>query len=69
MEPIWTTREIVQNTLGQFTEISSNTAKYIFETQCKLNINDVEIIACKLKLFKNPIIDFINQEISAEREK
>jgi hypothetical protein len=33
---------------------------------CKLIINDVEIIACKLELFKNPIIDFINQEISAE---
>ncbi len=29
-------------------------------------INNVEIIVCKLELFKNPIIDFINQEISAE---
>jgi hypothetical protein len=34
----------------------------------KLINNGVEIIACKLELFKNPIIDFINQEISAERE-
>ncbi len=34
----------------------------------KLIINNVEIIACKLELFKNPITDFINQEISAERE-
>jgi hypothetical protein len=32
-----------------------------------LIINNVEIIARKLELFKNPIIDFINQEISAER--
>jgi hypothetical protein len=32
-------------------------------------INDVEIIAWKLELFKNPIIDFINQEISTERER
>jgi hypothetical protein len=30
---------------------------------------DVEIIACKLELFKNPIIDLINQEISEERER
>jgi hypothetical protein len=29
---------------------------------------NVEIIACKLELLKNPIIYFINQEISAERE-
>ncbi len=36
---------------------------------CKLIINNVEIIACKLKLFQTPIIDFINQEISAERER
>jgi hypothetical protein len=34
-----------------------------------LFINNVEIIACKLELLKNPIIDFINQEISAERER
>ena len=34
-------------------------------THCKLIINDVEVIACKLELFKNPIIDFIYQEISA----
>jgi hypothetical protein len=27
------------------------------------------MIACKLELFKSPIIDFINQEISAERER
>jgi hypothetical protein len=39
--------------------ISSNT----------LIINDVEIIACKLVLFKYPITDFINQKISAERER
>jgi hypothetical protein len=26
---------------------------------CILIINDVKIIACKLELFKNPIIDFI----------
>jgi hypothetical protein len=32
-------------------------------------INNVEIIAGKLELFKNPIIDIINQEISAERER
>jgi hypothetical protein len=38
-------------------------------THCKLIINNVEIIACKLELFKNPITDFINQEISAERER
>jgi hypothetical protein len=31
-------------------------------------MNNVDIIAFKLKLFKNPIIDFINQEIHAERE-
>jgi hypothetical protein len=41
----------------------------MFLTQCKLIINDIEIIACKLELYKNPIIDFINQEISAERER
>jgi hypothetical protein len=45
------------------------TANKFFETHCKLTINDVEIIACKLELFKNPVIDFINQEISAERER
>ena len=38
-------------------------------TPYKLIINDVEIIARQLELFKNPIIDFINQEISAERER
>jgi hypothetical protein len=38
-------------------------------THCKLSINNVEIIACQLELFKTPIIDFINQEISAERER
>ncbi len=38
-------------------------------TPCKLIINNVEIIACKLELFTIPIIDFINQEISAERER
>ncbi len=38
-------------------------------TQCKLIINNVEIIAIKLQLFKNQIIYFINQEISAERER
>jgi hypothetical protein len=27
------------------------------------------MIASKLEVFKNPIIDFINQEISAERER
>jgi hypothetical protein len=31
--------------------------------------NYVEIIACKLEWFKNPITYFIYQEISAEREK
>jgi hypothetical protein len=30
--------------------------------------NDVEIIACKLELFKNPIIDLLYQKFSAERE-
>jgi hypothetical protein len=29
----------------------------------------VKVIACKLELFKNPIIDFKNQEISTERER
>ncbi len=43
--------------------------KYIFLTQCKLIINGVEIIPCKLELFKDPIFDFTNQEISAERER
>ncbi len=38
-------------------------------TLCKLIINNVEIIACKLELFQNPIIYFINQDISAERER
>jgi hypothetical protein len=38
-------------------------------TQCKLIINNVEIIACKLELLKNPITDFINQEISAGRAR
>jgi hypothetical protein len=38
-------------------------------TQCKLIVNNIEIIACKLELFKNPIIDLINNEISAERER
>jgi hypothetical protein len=38
-------------------------------THCELIINNVEIIACKLELFKNPIIDFTNQEISAETER
>jgi hypothetical protein len=38
-------------------------------TQCKLILNNLEIIACKLQLFKNPVIDFIKQEISAERER
>jgi hypothetical protein len=32
-------------------------------------MNDIEIIACKFELFKDPIINFINQEISAERER
>jgi hypothetical protein len=50
-------------------KISSNTAKLIFLTQCKLIINNVEkIIAGKLELFKNPIIDYINQEIRAGGE-
>jgi hypothetical protein len=40
-----------------------------FRLNVNLFINDVEIIAWKLKLFKNPVIDFINQEISAERER
>jgi hypothetical protein len=38
-------------------------------TQCKLIIKGVEIIACELELLKKPIIDFINHEISAERER
>ncbi len=37
--------------------------------QCKLNINNAEIIACKLELLQKPIIDLIIQEISAERER
>ncbi len=40
-----------------------------FLNQCKLIVNNVEIIACKLELFKIPIIYFINEEISAERER
>jgi hypothetical protein len=32
-------------------------------------MNNIENIACNLELFKIPIIDFINQEISAERER
>jgi hypothetical protein len=32
-------------------------------------MNNVNIIECKLELFKHPKIDFINQEISAERER
>ncbi len=40
-----------------------------FWTPRKLIINDVEIIAYKLELFKNPIIYIINQEISAEGER
>ncbi len=35
----------------------------------KLIINKVEIIACQLELFINLIIDFINQEISVEKER
>jgi hypothetical protein len=31
-------------------------------TQCKLIINDAEIIACKLELLKNPIIYFISRD-------
>jgi hypothetical protein len=38
-------------------------------TPCKLIVNNVEIIACILEFFKNPKIDFINQEISADRER
>ncbi len=45
--------------------------RYIFlliqQNKFFILIVNVEIIACKLELFKNPIIDFINQEISAER--
>jgi hypothetical protein len=29
----------------------------------------MEIIACKFELIENPIIDFINQEISADWER
>jgi hypothetical protein len=32
-------------------------------------MNNVDIIAFELELFKNPIIYFINQEISAEKER
>jgi hypothetical protein len=40
-----------------------------FFSYSKINfVDSMYIIACKLELFKNPIIDFINQEISAERE-
>jgi hypothetical protein len=42
--------------------------KYV-RLDVKLIINNVESIGCKLELFKNPIIYFINQEISAERER
>jgi hypothetical protein len=49
-------------------EISSNTAKYIFLTPCKFIINNVEIIAFQVELFKNPQY-LMNQEISAERER
>ncbi len=47
--------------------------RYIFlliqQNKFFILIVNVEIIACKLELFKNPIIDFINQEISAKRER
>jgi hypothetical protein len=32
-------------------------------------INNIEIIACEFELLKNLIIDFINQEVSAESER
>ncbi len=38
-------------------------------SQCKLIINYVEIIACQLELFKNPIIDLINYKRSAYSRK
>jgi hypothetical protein len=38
-------------------------------TQCKLIINNLEIIECKLEWFITPIIDFINEDFSAERER
>ncbi len=40
-----------------------------FLAHCKLISNNAEIIACKVELFKNPIMYFINQEISAEKER
>jgi hypothetical protein len=41
---------------------SSNTAKLSFQTHCKSIINDVEIIACKLELFQNLIIDYKSRD-------
>jgi hypothetical protein len=32
-------------------------------------MKNVEIVTCKLEFFKNPGIDFIKQEISAEMER
>jgi hypothetical protein len=37
--------------------------------QCKLIMNDVEIIACKLNLFKNPLIDFIIKDQRRKGDK
>ncbi len=42
---------------------------YIFLLIQQIINNNVLIIACILELFKNPIIDLINREISAERER
>jgi hypothetical protein len=42
-------------TTTTYLQISSNTVQQnIFFTHCKLIIDDEEIIACKLELFKNP---------------
>ncbi len=42
---------------------------FFYYSKINLDINNVEIIACKLELFETPIIDFIHKEISAEAER
>jgi hypothetical protein len=49
-------------------KMGMNLLSVVCRPQVHKIINNVEIIACKLELFKNPIINIINQEISAERE-
>jgi hypothetical protein len=48
--------------------ISSNTQNKFLD-QCILIINNVEIIACKLELFKHPIINFIKRSAQKGRDQ